>query len=65
MNASNGLSRSERGPSGRLYHLRESFDRFGQTLRSVLSELGIDPGEPEVLELHNVIEGVKFSTAEV
>jgi hypothetical protein len=65
MNASNGLSRPERGPPGRLYQLRGSFDRLGQTLRSVLSELGIDPGEPEVLELHNVIEGVKFSTAEV
>jgi len=66
-------------PAGRLYHVcfgdkdnlrvsdiwdsRESFDRFGKTLRPILEELGIDPGEPEVLEVHNIIEGVKFGTA--
>lgn len=67
-------------PAGRLYHVcfgdkenlrisdiwdsRESFDRFGQTLRPILEELGIDPGEPEVLEVHNIIEGARFRTAE-
>ena len=67
-------------PAGRLYHVcfgdkenlrvsdiwdsRESFERFGQTLRPILQELGIDSGEPEVLEVYNIIEGVKFSTAE-
>lgn len=66
-------------PAGRLYHVcfgdkdslrvsdiwdsRESFERFGQTLRPILEELGIDSGEPEVIEVHNIIEGVKVDTA--
>jgi hypothetical protein len=60
-------------PTGREYHCamkgpdgisvfdvwdsRESFDKFGQTLLPILSELGTDPGEPMVLEVHNVILG--------
>ena len=66
-------------PAGRLYHVsfgdkdnlrisdiwasRESFERFGQTLRPILQELGVDPGEPEILEVHNIIEGAKAGTA--
>lgn len=66
-------------PAGRLYHVcfgdkdsvrvseiwdsLESFERFGQTLRPILQELGIDADEPEVLEVHNIIEGVKAGTA--
>jgi hypothetical protein len=60
-------------PAGRLYHVcygtdgqlqvldvwdsMESFERFGQTLMPILQEVGIDPGEPEVRPVHNVIEG--------
>lgn len=67
-------------PAGRLYHVcfgdkdnlrvsdiwdsLESFERFGQTLRPIMQELGIDSGDPEVLEVYNIIEGVKVSTAE-
>jgi len=67
-------------PAGRLYHVcfgdknnlrvsdiwdsRDSFERFGQTLKPIMSELGVDPGEPEIIEVHNTIEGVKSSTAE-
>jgi hypothetical protein len=67
-------------PAGRLYHVcfgdkdslrvsdiwdsRESFERFGQTLRPILQELGVESGEPEVLEVYNIIEGAKASTAE-
>ena len=66
-------------PAGRLYHVcfgdknnlrvsdlwdsRESFERFGLTLKPVLNELGIDPGEPEVIEVYNIIEGTKTATA--
>lgn len=66
-------------PPGRLYHvcfgdennLRvsdiwdsiDSFERFAQTLGPILAELGIDKGEPEVVEVHNIIEGSKTSTA--
>jgi hypothetical protein len=34
---------------------REQFDAFGQRLMPVLAEVGIDPGEPEILEIHNII----------
>ena len=60
-------------PKGRLYHVcygkmndlrvfdvwdsSESFDEFGQTLMPILQELSIDPGEPEISEVHNVITG--------
>jgi hypothetical protein len=36
---------------------RESFDKFGETLVPIMSELGTDPGEPMVMEVHNVILG--------
>lgn len=67
-------------PAGRLYHVcfgdkenlrvsdiwdsRESFARFGETLGPILKEFGIEPGEPETLEVYNIIEGAKASSAE-
>jgi len=36
---------------------RESFDQFGQTLLPILSELGTDPGEPQVAEIHSIVVG--------
>lgn len=60
-------------PQGRSYHCafsagdglhvfdvwdsQESFEKFGETLIPILSELGIDPGEPQVAEIHNIITG--------
>lgn len=60
-------------PAGRLHHAcfgtgdkmqvlelwdsPASFDKFGATLVPILAELGIDPGQPEVAEVHNVIPG--------
>ena len=35
---------------------REQLDAFGERLRPILAELGINPGEPEVLEVHNIIK---------
>ena len=32
-------------------------DAFGARLMPILNEVGIDPGEPEVLEVHNTIKG--------
>ena len=65
-------------PPGRLYHVcfgdtnnlrvsdiwdsRESFEKFGQTLRPILEEAGITPDAPEVLEVHNIIEGAKATS---
>ena len=66
-------------PAGRLYHVcfgdaenlrvsdiwdsTESFERFGQILRPIMQELGIE-GEPEILEVHNIVEGARSRAAE-
>ena len=34
----------------------ESFEKFGETLMPILGEIGIDPGQPEVMPLHNMIQ---------
>jgi hypothetical protein len=60
-------------PKGRLHHaaygspsaLRvfdiwessESFEEFGKTLVPILHDAGVDPGNPEVSEIHNIIVG--------
>ena len=60
-------------PPGRLYHAcfgsgdklrvfdvwdsQESFNRFGQTLMPILKQIGVDPGQPEVAQIHAVIGG--------
>ena len=66
-------------PAGRLFHVcfgdkenlkvsdiwdsRESFEKFGETLRPIMQELGVDVGEPEFIEVYNIIEGAKADTA--
>ena len=58
-------------PPGRLYHSafgtsdsiqvfdvwasQEAFEAFGPTLMPILAGLGVDPGQPSVMGLHNVI----------
>ena len=58
-------------PPGRVYHAcfgskdsvnvfdvwtsQAAFDKFGQVLMPILSELGVDPGQPHVMEVHKVI----------
>ena len=60
-------------PAGRLYHCamespggvhvfdvwesQEAFDAFGATLMPILNDLGVDPGTPMVMQVHNVIVG--------
>jgi hypothetical protein len=60
-------------PAGRRYHFafpgegglnvfdiwdsQESFDKFGETLIPIMTEIGSDPGEPTVVEIHNMIIG--------
>jgi len=34
---------------------QEQMSTFGERLMPVLSEVGIDPGEPELVEVHNII----------
>ena len=33
----------------------EQFRAFGERLMPLLSEVGIEPGEPEMLEIHNIV----------
>jgi hypothetical protein len=58
-------------PAGRLHHScfgadgdlmvyevwesQEAFDQFGQVLMPILREVGIDPGAPDVMPIHNMI----------
>ena len=32
-----------------------AFDKFGETLLPILQEIGVDPGQPSVMEIHNEI----------
>ena len=59
-------------PPGRLHHSafgppdhlmvydvwdsQESFDKFGATLMPILGEVGVDPGQPDVMPLHSIIQ---------
>jgi hypothetical protein len=60
-------------PPGRLYHVAygsvdglrvfdvwesaQAFEQFGATLVPILHDLGVDPGNPEVSEILNIIPG--------
>jgi hypothetical protein len=60
-------------PAGRLYHValdtdgqiqvfdvwesQEAFEAFGATLVPIMTELGADPGQPQVSPVHNIIPG--------
>ena len=38
-----------------IWDSQQQLDAFGERLRPVLAEAGIDPGEPETLEIHNIV----------
>ena len=38
-----------------IWDSQEQLDAFGEKLMPVLSEIGIEPGEPEVMEIHNIV----------
>jgi len=49
------------GPEGNLrvseiWDSREQLDAFGERLMPVLAEVGIDPGQPELLDIHNIVK---------
>jgi len=39
-----------------IWDSQEQLDAFGERLMPVLSEIGIEPGEPEVMEIHNIVK---------
>ena len=34
----------------------EQFNAFAARLMPILADVGVDPGEPEVLEVHNIVK---------
>jgi hypothetical protein len=59
-------------PAGRLYHVcfedkeelrvsdiwdsMENFEEFGKTLMPIMQDVGVDAGQPEFFEIHNIIK---------
>lgn len=39
-----------------IWDSREQLEAFGERLMPVLSDVGIEPGEPEIVDIHNVIK---------
>jgi hypothetical protein len=39
-----------------IWDSREQFDAFGERLMPVLNDVGIEPGTPELLEIHNIVK---------
>jgi hypothetical protein len=39
-----------------IWDSREQFEAFGERLMPVLEDVGIEPGKPEMLEIHNIIK---------
>ena len=35
---------------------QESFDAFGQILMPILGEVGVDPGTPDIMPVHNLVD---------
>lgn len=38
-----------------IWDSHEQLDAFAERLMPILNDVGIDPGEPEILEIHNII----------
>jgi hypothetical protein len=39
-----------------IWDSQEQLDAFGERLMPILSEIGIEPGTPEVMEIHNIVK---------
>ena len=39
-----------------IWDSREQLEEFGKRLMPVLADIGIDPGEPELLEIYNIVK---------
>lgn len=39
-----------------IWDSREQLDAFGERLMPLLAAIGIDPGQPELLEIHNIVK---------
>jgi hypothetical protein len=68
-------------PAGRIYHVcfgdpqdlrvsdiwesREAFEKFGQTLKPIMQDMGIGPPEIEFFEVYNIIEGARAASTSI
>jgi hypothetical protein len=39
-----------------IWDTREQLEAFGERLMPILAEVGIEPGEPETMEIHNIVK---------
>lgn len=39
-----------------IWDSQEQLDAFGERLMPILSEVGIEPGQPELMEIHNIVK---------
>ena len=39
-----------------IWESQDKFQAFGERLMPILADVGIDPGEPEILEVYNIIK---------
>ena len=39
-----------------IWDSRQQLEAFGERLMPVLAEVGIEPGEPEIIEIHNIVK---------
>jgi len=39
-----------------IWDSREQFEAFGERLLPVLTDIGIDPGQPDILDVYNVVK---------
>ena len=42
-----------------IYHIwetREDFEAFGKVLMPIIAELGLDPGQPEIMPVHRLFQ---------
>lgn len=39
-----------------IWDSQQQLEAFGERLMPVLAEVGIEPGEPETLEIHNIVK---------
>jgi hypothetical protein len=39
-----------------IWDSKEQLEAFGERLMPILSAVGIDPGAPEVIEIHNIVK---------
>jgi hypothetical protein len=38
-----------------IWDSQEQLDAFGERLMPLLADIGIEPGEPEIVEVHNIV----------